>query len=168
MVRLFARSPKVSASADLAGAADPGFMRKDLGSLFQPKGEMELELLVFQSVIGPIGLPAAEAVYPPIVTADGEPMNALHDYVIRMSKDELPPDYVLVGHPLRHRKRFLHPQRPKEIQRGRKRGDEAERGRRYRNLHRRREARRRARGELAAPEPGRYSSTPSCGSTSPI
>jgi hypothetical protein len=78
------------ASADLARAADPGFA-KNLVSLFQPKGDMELELLVFQSVIGPIGLPAAEAIYPPIGTANGEPMNALHDYVIRMSKDQLPP-----------------------------------------------------------------------------
>jgi hypothetical protein len=32
-----------------------------------------------------------KAVYPAIATADGQPMNALHDYVIRMSKDELPP-----------------------------------------------------------------------------
>jgi len=41
--------------------------------------------------LGPIGLPAAEALYPSIVTADGEPMNAMHDYVIRMSADEMPP-----------------------------------------------------------------------------
>jgi hypothetical protein len=34
---------------------------------------------------------SAEAVYPPIVTAEGKPMNAQHDYVIRMSKKELPP-----------------------------------------------------------------------------
>jgi hypothetical protein len=42
-------------------------------------------------VIGPIGLPAAEAMYPPVSGADGKPMNALHDYVIKMTKDELPP-----------------------------------------------------------------------------
>jgi len=30
-------------------------------------------------------------VYPPVTTKDGNPMNAQHDYVIRMSKDELPP-----------------------------------------------------------------------------
>jgi len=29
--------------------------------------------------------------YPPVTTTDGKPMNAMHDYVIRMSKDELPP-----------------------------------------------------------------------------
>jgi hypothetical protein len=40
---------------------------------------------------GPIGVPAHQAVYPPIVTSDGEPMNAQHDYVIRMSNEEIPP-----------------------------------------------------------------------------
>ena len=29
--------------------------------------------------------------YPGIATTDGKPMNAQHDYVIRMTKDELPP-----------------------------------------------------------------------------
>jgi hypothetical protein len=29
--------------------------------------------------------------YPGITTADGKPMNAQHDYVLRMTKDELPP-----------------------------------------------------------------------------
>ena len=43
------------------------------------------------SVIGPIGLPQEEAVYPQVATTDGERMNASIDYVIRMSKDELPP-----------------------------------------------------------------------------
>jgi hypothetical protein len=47
--------------------------------------------MVLQSVIGPIGLPAHQAVYPAIVTNDGKPMNAQHDYVIRMSREELPP-----------------------------------------------------------------------------
>lgn len=59
--------------------------------LFQPKGEIDLELLLFQSVFGPIGQPAQEAVYPALTTTDGKPMNAQHDYVIRMSKDEMPP-----------------------------------------------------------------------------
>jgi hypothetical protein len=39
----------------------------------------------------PIGLPAEEAEYPPITTTDGTPVNAMHDYVISMTKDELPP-----------------------------------------------------------------------------
>ena len=52
---------------------------------------MTLELLLFQSIIGPVGQPAAEAVYTPITTADGTTMNAMNDYVIRMSPDEMPP-----------------------------------------------------------------------------
>jgi len=46
---------------------------------------------VFQSVIGPIGLPALEAVYPPIGSSDGQPITAANDYVIRMSPDAMPP-----------------------------------------------------------------------------
>jgi hypothetical protein len=59
--------------------------------IFQPKGETDLEAVLAMSVIGPIGLPREEAMYPPVATADGEAMNAMHDYVIRMTKDELPP-----------------------------------------------------------------------------
>ncbi len=59
--------------------------------LFKPKGQMKFEAMVAQSVIGPIGVPAHQAVYPPITTADGTPMNAMNDYVIRITKDELPP-----------------------------------------------------------------------------
>ena len=33
----------------------------------------------------------AEAVYPATATSDGEPMNAMNDYVIRMTADEMPP-----------------------------------------------------------------------------
>jgi hypothetical protein len=62
-----------------------------LFDLFKPKGEMKLEPMVVQSATGPIGVPAHQAVYPPIVTTDGKPMNAQHDYVIRMSKDVMPP-----------------------------------------------------------------------------
>ena len=56
-----------------------------------PKGKMKLEPMVIQSATGPIGLPADQAVYPGIHTDDGKPMNAQRDYVIRMSKDEIPP-----------------------------------------------------------------------------
>ena len=59
--------------------------------LFKPKQEMTLEPMVVQSAYGPIGLPADQAVYPGIISADGEPINALHDYIIRMTKDEMPP-----------------------------------------------------------------------------
>jgi hypothetical protein len=80
------------AAAELASMNDPATQNR-MFSLFQPKGKgkMTLDLLLMQSVIGPIGLPAAEAMYPPIVTADGKPMNAMHDYVIRMTKEQLPP-----------------------------------------------------------------------------
>jgi hypothetical protein len=59
--------------------------------LFQPKGHMEIEEMVLQSAVGPLGQPADQAVYPGIATTDGKPMNAQHDYVIRMTKDKLPP-----------------------------------------------------------------------------
>ncbi|SDJ51267.1 DUF1214 domain-containing protein [Microbulbifer yueqingensis] len=59
--------------------------------MFQPKGKTDLETLVAVSIYGPIGVPREEAVYPTIDTADGEPMNAMHDYVVRMDKDSLPP-----------------------------------------------------------------------------
>jgi len=68
--------------------------RKAEGFLFRaflPKGRMDLDTLVFQNVIGPIGQPASEAIYLPVNAADDKPMNALHDYVIKMTKDELPP-----------------------------------------------------------------------------
>ncbi len=119
--------------------------------LFKRKGEIGLDLLLFQSVFGPIGQPAVEAVYPAITTTDGAPMNAQHDYVIRMTGRRLAPRRgLLVDDPLRHGERLLHPQRPQEVQRRRERGHEARRGRGHRDLHRRREARERAGGELAA------------------
>ena len=62
-----------------------------LDKIFLPKGEMTFDAMVLVSAYGPAGLPAYEALYPGIVTADGKPMNALHDYVIRMAKDEIPP-----------------------------------------------------------------------------
>ena len=62
-----------------------------LFEVFLPKGEMNFDAMVTQSAVGPIGLPATEAVYPGIGTASGEPMNAMNDYVIKMTRDELPP-----------------------------------------------------------------------------
>lgn len=59
--------------------------------MFQPKGRTDLDTVLSVSIIGPIGVPQEEAIYPPVSTSDGQPMNAMHDYVIRMSKDELPP-----------------------------------------------------------------------------
>lgn len=71
-----------------ATAAD---FRHNMTKLFKPKGEMTLELLTFQSIRGAIGVPAEEAVYPAIATADGRPMIAAHDYRIHMPADEMPP-----------------------------------------------------------------------------
>lgn len=72
-------------------AMDPAETAKYGMNLFKPKGQMQQSLLLLQSVIGPIGLPATEAMYPPVPTVDGQPMNAQHDYVIRMTKDTMPP-----------------------------------------------------------------------------
>lgn len=80
-----------TAALELARATDGTFMADNVGGLFRPKGKMTLERLLFQSVVGPIGLPATEAVYPAIGTSDSSPMSARHDWVIRMTKDELPP-----------------------------------------------------------------------------
>ena len=70
---------------------DPQKMGSFLPLIFQPKGSVGLEPMLFPSVVGPIGQPAKEAMYPAIGTKDGAPINALNDYVIRMTKDELPP-----------------------------------------------------------------------------
>jgi len=79
------------ARTELARANEPGAMKQSALRLFHPKGQMDLDMLLSQSVIGPIGLPASEAVYPAITTADGAPMNTRNDYVIRMAPDALPP-----------------------------------------------------------------------------
>jgi hypothetical protein len=79
---------------EMARTSDKAFSEKELFGKFKPKGQTPLELLVFQSVLGPIGMPATEAVYPGVSTNDGKPINAMHDYVIRMNADELPPTDV--------------------------------------------------------------------------
>ena len=70
---------------------DADYINANILKLFQPKGKMELEFQTFQSVVGPIGQPASEAVYPPIVTEDGSAMNAMFDYEIVMSDENMPP-----------------------------------------------------------------------------
>lgn len=77
-------------AAEMAKVGNPKFDHY-VTKLFQPKGQMSLEHLLFQSVIGPIGQPAQEAVYPAVATTDGKPMNASHDYVIRMAAGDMPP-----------------------------------------------------------------------------
>ena len=71
--------------------SDPKKAAPFLQKLFQPKGHMDIDTMVLQSVVGPLGQPAAQAMYPGIATSDGKQMNAQHDYVIRMTKDEIPP-----------------------------------------------------------------------------
>ncbi|MCX2983432.1 DUF1254 domain-containing protein [Halieaceae bacterium IMCC14734] len=71
--------------------ADAANNTRFLPLIFQPKGQIALETLIVQSVIGPIGLPLTEAIYPPVAAQDGKPMNALNNYVIKISKDEMPP-----------------------------------------------------------------------------
>lgn len=62
-----------------------------MNEVFMPKGQISFEAMVLQSSYGPIGLPSHQAVYPGVGASDGESMNAQYDYVIRMSRDEMPP-----------------------------------------------------------------------------
>ncbi len=103
---------------EMAKTTDEEFGKKELFGKFKPKGQMPLDLLVFQSVLGPIGLPATEAVYPAVAATDGKPLNAMNDYVIRMSADELPPTDVFWSLTLYDlQQRLLHSQRSEEVQR---------------------------------------------------
>ena len=79
------------ATESLAKMGDPEFLAANLTKTFQPKGKIGVELLAIQSVIGPIGQPAREALYPPVNTEDGKPMNAQSDYEIVMAPDAMPP-----------------------------------------------------------------------------
>lgn len=76
---------------ELAKSTDEAFRKKIQSKMFQPKGKTDLETLLNVSILGPIGMPQEQALYPQLTTSDGEPMNAMNDYVIRMGKDELPP-----------------------------------------------------------------------------
>ena len=77
--------------SEFARAMDPAVTAELGTSMFKTKGQMTLDVLLMQSITGPIGLPATEAMYPPVLTVDGQPMNAQHDYMIRITKDEMPP-----------------------------------------------------------------------------
>ena len=70
---------------------NPEKLAKAIPMLFMPKGQIDLDTQVKQSVAGPIGLPAYQAIYLPVATKDGKPLNARNDYVLKMSKNELPP-----------------------------------------------------------------------------
>jgi hypothetical protein len=87
----FRKAAQAIAGQTLAQINDPEFSALFSTELFLPKGEMDQELLMMLSIVGPIGLPAHQALYPPITTMGGNPMNAMHDYVIRMDANALPP-----------------------------------------------------------------------------
>ena len=70
---------------------DPARAAAALPHFFLPKGSAPLEYIVIQSVVGPIGQPATEALYIPVGTADGLAMTAQHDYTITMTAENLPP-----------------------------------------------------------------------------
>ena len=74
------------AAASLAKLGDADFLAANLTKVFQPKGEISPELLALLSVVGPIGQPAQEALYPQLITADGQVMNAMNDYEIVMDR----------------------------------------------------------------------------------
>ena len=75
----------------MARTLDAQFIADNALKLFPLKGELDNDILLFQSIIGPLGQPANEALYPAISTTDGKPMNAMNDYVVRMPADALPP-----------------------------------------------------------------------------
>ena len=75
----------------LTSLTDPEKFAQLRPRIFQPKNKTDLEAVLAVSIIGPIGIPQEEAVYPQVSTADGGQMNAMNDYVIRMTKDEFPP-----------------------------------------------------------------------------
>ena len=75
----------------LARINEPGALDFLQTKQFQPKGQTTHKATLAVSILGPIGIPQEEAVYPQVLTADGSEMNAMHDYVIRMDADEMPP-----------------------------------------------------------------------------
>jgi hypothetical protein len=87
----FRRMAEQVAAKNLAIMGQPEIAAKLKAYWMQPKGKTNLDALVASSVIGPIGLPADEAEYPSVTTTDGKKLNAMNDYVIRMTKEQLPP-----------------------------------------------------------------------------
>ena len=75
----------------LSTMTDKDMQARTTPQMFMPKGQIDLETQVVQSVAGPIGLPGYQARYLPVATKDGKPMNAQHDYVLKMGKDQQPP-----------------------------------------------------------------------------
>ena len=72
--------------------ADPQVLDELTPRMFKLKDQTVLDAVLAVSIIGPIGILQEEAgYYPQLATSDGEHMNAMHDYVVRMAADELPP-----------------------------------------------------------------------------
>ncbi len=86
--RMIANKVNKEALADMGDRAKAAVIQP---KMFMPKGQIDLETQVIQSVVGPIGVPSYVALYIPAGTKNGQPMNAKYDYVLKMSKDELPP-----------------------------------------------------------------------------
>ncbi len=70
---------------------NPNLIKEMSPKMFKTKGLTDLETILTVSIIGPIGLPMEEAMYPNVTSADGESLNSMNDYVIKMTKDQLPP-----------------------------------------------------------------------------
>jgi len=87
----FRRIAEEVAEKALASMTDKAVQKRITPKMFMPKGETDLETLVVVSVTGPIGVPAYVARYLPSSAKGGQPMNAKNDYVLKMSKAQLPP-----------------------------------------------------------------------------
>lgn len=87
----FASISKEVAVKALTDMTDSEVLNAVTPKMFMPKGAIDLRTQVIQSVVGPIGLPAYQARYLPVPTEDGKPMNAQNDYVMTISKEDLPP-----------------------------------------------------------------------------
>ena len=87
----FREAAEVQFNYWISAVLDPDIESRIQPYIFQPKGETNLEATLAVSIIGPIGIPREEAVYPQISTTDGQQMNAMNDYVIRFPADDLPP-----------------------------------------------------------------------------
>jgi len=85
------KAPKIDPALFRQVAQDVarGIPLPDPSKLFMPKGQIDLDTEVFQSVVGPLGQPAHQALY--LAPLSSGVMNARNDYVVRMTKDQLPP-----------------------------------------------------------------------------
>jgi hypothetical protein len=84
------RASEAVASENIAFMNDLVRKAKILPYCGQPKGETNLDALVATSVTEPTGLPLEEVAYPAVMAEDGNSLNAMNDYVIRMTRNELP------------------------------------------------------------------------------